>query len=386
MLTPRLAPCAILLCLSASAVIAHPVDSLVGVKPVGIPPAVTFNELAIPSGTATGATSISPAMPVRPSASLPRLKATLVQHVAAGKQPTTSLLVDDGATLVVSNRGDNTVSVFDATTLLPTKTITNVGYGAWGMAAKDDATLLVANWAGSTIALVDRKSGTRVGEVSVGMKPSYMVLSADKHRVYAAGNFSGDVTISDVTSKRILRTLEVGRRPMGVALSPDGRWLYVASCESRLIAKIDLKNEVVLERFAAPLASTTNLVLTADGSTLLAASEDNRLIVMDTTTGDKSYAKVGLEPAGVAITPDGSTALVANYGDDTVSLVDMRTMETYDRVAVGRGPIDVQTDGSRFYACNDKAGSVSVFRLDPIGTSIGASSITGHAAASKTGI
>src|SRR5204863_493329 len=133
------------------------------------------------------------------------------------------------------------------------------------------------------------------------------------------------------------RTLDVGRRPMGLALSPDGRWLYVASCESHLIAKVDLKHEVVLERFGAPLASTSNVVLTADGTTLLAVTDDDRLMIMDTETGDKSYAKVGADPSGVALTSDETTALVTNYGDNTVSLVDMRTLETYDCVAVGLG-------------------------------------------------
>lgn len=330
------------------------------VQPADIPAAVTFPELAAESAAALP-------VRVRPSSSLPRLKASLIQHAAAGKQPTTSALVDGGQTLVVANRGDSTLTLFEAATLDAKGSIAQVGYGAWGLAEKDASTLMVANWAGSSIALIDRRTGSRTGEVPVGMKPSYVALSADKRIVYAAGNFSGDVAISDIKSKRLLRTLDVGRRPMGLAVSPDGRWLYVASCESRLIAKVDLKNEVVLERFGAPLASTTNLVLTADGARLLACSEDGRLIVMDTTSGDKQYAKVGRDPSSVALTPDGATALVSNYGEDTVSFVDMRSFETYDTVAVGKGPIDVQTDGARFYTCNDKAGSISAFRLMPLG-------------------
>ena len=369
MLTPRpgsLALCSLILALASGAWAADAgtiqAPAPPAVKPVDIPAAVTFAALAESTGAAAPV-----AGRVLPPAGMAHLRATLIQHAATGKQPTTSAIIDDGATLVVTNRGDSSVSVFDAATLAPGTTITQVGYGAWGVIAKDANTLLVANWGGSTVALIDRKSGSRVGEIPVGMKPSYLALSPDKRLVFATGNFSGDVAISEVKSKRLMRTLEVGRRPMGLAASPDGRWLYVASCESRLIAKVDLKHEVVLERFGAPLASTTNVVLSADGGTLLAASDDGRLIVMDTATGDKSYAKVGRDAACVALTPDGTTAFVANYGEDTVSIVDMRSLETYDHIAVGHGPIDVQTDGKRLFVCNDKAGSVSAFRLDPIG-------------------
>lgn len=325
-------------------------------------PVVEAAPAAIPSPTLPPPTLL----PVPADVAAPHVRATLLHHAAAGKQPTSASIADRGRTLLVANRGDNTVSIFDTATMKLARTITDVGYGAWGVLAKDDATFLVANWAGSTVAVMDRASGKRLGEIPVGMKPSFLALSPDGGRVYAAGNFGGDVSISDTKTRKLLRALDAGRRPMGVAASPDGRWLYVASCESRLIQKVDLKHEVVLEKFSAPLASTTNLALTSDGRTLLAAGDENRLLIIDTATGSRETVRVGLDPSCVALTPDGRTALVANYGEDSVSIVDLRTLEAYGLVAVGRGPIDVQTDGQRFYTCNDKAGSVSAFRLDPI--------------------
>ena len=215
-------------------------------------------------------------------------------------------------------------------------------------------------------------TGKRVGEVPVGMKPSYIALSPDGNRVYASGNFGGDLAISDIRSKRIIRSLDVGRRPMGLALSRDGRWLYVAVCASRTVVKVDLKNEVILETFRAQLAETTNLVITPDGRKLLVAGDENRLLVIDAETGSKDSVKVGLNPSSVAVTPDGRTVFVANYDDDTVSIVDLGAMQAYGEIAVGHGPIDVATDGKRLYTCNDKAGSVSAFALTTPGAAAGA--------------
>ena len=219
------------------------------------------DQAAVSEPAAAPADVLSPApfpalAPVAADLPAPHLRATLLHHAAAGKQPTSSAIVDGGRTLLVTNRGDNTVSVFDTATMDLTQTITDVGYSAWGILPKDNATFLVANWAGSCVAIIDRVSGKRLGEVPVGMKPSFLALSPDGNRVYAAGNFGGDISISDLKSRKLVRALDAGRRPMGVAASADGRWLYVASCESRLIQKVDLKHEVVLEKFSAPLAST----------------------------------------------------------------------------------------------------------------------------------
>ena len=328
-------------------------------------------DAAAPAGDGAVAAIARPALPAQPIAPGQRVKATLIQHVAAGKQPTTSAITDGGATLIVTNRGDNTVSVFDTATMDLSKTIRDVGYSAWGVRPTSDSMLLVANWTGSSISVVDRAAGKRLGEIPVGMKPSYVAVSHDGSRVYSSGNFSGDVTIADVKKRKLLRSLEVGKRPTGVALSPDGKLLYVAACESQLVDVIDLEHEVVLRKMPAALASTTNLVLTDGGRRLLAAGSDNRLLVMDAETGASRTVAVGADPSSVAVTPDGGTAFVANYRDASVTIVDLAKLEAYASVPVGSGPIDVQTDGTRLYTCNDKAGSVSAFRLEPAGSAAG---------------
>jgi DNA-binding beta-propeller fold protein YncE len=308
---------------------------------------------------ATKAPQIAPA--VAPAG---RLTPHLVRHVEAGKQPTTCAISKDGATLYVACRGDNSVSVFDANTMDARAPFKEVGYSAWGLAEKDLRTLLVSNWAGSGIAIIDTATGQRTGEIPSGMKPSYLALSPDHARVYSAGNFGGEAAIGDIATRKLVRSLDVGRRPSGVAVSPDGRWLYVAVCESNEIARIDLKNEVVLDRMGVPLATMTNLLMSPDGSTLLACGKDDRLLLVDVASGKAEKVKVGADPSSVAVTPDGTLALVSNYGASSVTLVDLATREPYAQVATGPGPIHVETDGKRFWTCNDRAGTVSFFRLE----------------------
>jgi YVTN family beta-propeller protein len=304
--------------------------------------------------------------PVATPAAVPspeRPKATLVKHSAAGKQPTTCALSPDGRTLYVTNRGDNTVSVLDADTLELRSTMTDVGYSAWGVLPTADGHLLVANWAGTGIAVLEAATGKRLGEIPSGMKPSYLALSADGARVYSTGNFGGEATIGDVKSRKLVKSFDVGLKPMGVAVSRDGKSLYVAVCESRSIARVDLVAQSLGAPIPAPLAATTNLVLSHDGTKLLAAGDDDDLLVVDIASGRVTKIAVGKDPSAVAATPDGKLALVANHGSSSVTLVDLEKGEAYSSIATAPGPLHVETDGRRFWTCNDRAGSVSGFRL-----------------------
>jgi DNA-binding beta-propeller fold protein YncE len=290
--------------------------------------------------------------------------AKFVGHFMTGPQPTTVSLLAGGRELAVANRGDESLWILDADTLEPVAKHSVVGrHGIWAAAERKEGRLVVSHWKGESISLLDRATGELGASIPVGIKPSYVALSPDGTKAYVAGNLSGDVALVDLEKSELERLLEVGQKPMGVAASPDGRWLYVAACKSRKISRVDLKYEVVLDHFGAPLAATTNLAITPDGSILLAAGDDDRLLLIDAETGRTDKVKLPGDPAGVAVSPDGRTAYVACYEAGLVAVVDLASRALIDELPVGPGCIDVATDGRRLYAVNDQGGSISVYEL-----------------------
>jgi DNA-binding beta-propeller fold protein YncE len=99
---------------------------------------------------------------------------------------------------------------------------------------------------------------------------------------------------------------------------------------------------------------------------LLAAGDDDRLLLIDAETGRTDKVKVGRGPAAVALSPDGRWAFVACYDAAAVGIVDLAARELVAELPVGPGCIHVATDGRRLYSVSDQAAALSVFQLGEV--------------------
>ncbi len=54
------------------------------------------------------------------------------------------------------------------------------------------------------------------------------MAAAAGFQVYVTNERSGDVTVIDGTSFKVVETIPVGKRPRGIHASPDGKTVYVA--------------------------------------------------------------------------------------------------------------------------------------------------------------
>src|SRR6185369_4858088 len=115
----RLAPSLLMLLAAAGMAAADPGDGQLPGNAAApskkCPPKVEIAPLPLPSTMAT-AVADAPVAAITPPAVQPvaRWAATFIMHAESGKQPTSCALMDDGHTLVVSNRGDNSVTIFDS--------------------------------------------------------------------------------------------------------------------------------------------------------------------------------------------------------------------------------------------------------------------------------
>jgi YVTN family beta-propeller protein len=145
------------------------------------------------------------------------------------------------------------------------------------------------------------------------------------YRVYVSNESSGDLSVIDPTTNKVVATLELGKRPRGIHASPDRKEIYVALSgsplappgvdESKLpppdrsadgIGVIDvgqLKKTRILHSGIDP----ENFDVGPDGRTIFVSNEDGAAVsFVDVASGNVVHSvKVGEEPEGVKVSPDG---------------------------------------------------------------------------------
>lgn len=133
----------------------------------------------------------------------------VVATLEVGQRPRFTEFSDDGAFAFVSGENDGSITVIDARALKVLRTLKLQG------------------------ALT---------------RPVGMVVSHDGKRLYTVTGRGKNLLDIDITTGRVLRSVEVGQRPWGVALSPSGDVLYTANGSSNDVSVVDALNFTVLAR------------------------------------------------------------------------------------------------------------------------------------------
>src|SRR5277367_6412976 len=144
-------------------------------------------------------------------------------------------------------------------------------------------------------------------------------------RLYVTNEVSGDMTVIDSATYKVIATIPLGKRPRGIHASPDRKTIYVALSgspiagpgvdESKLpppdktadgIGVFDVQQNKML-RLIPSGSDPENFDITKDGRTIIVSNEDDaKASFVDIASGKVSKSVgVGEEPEGVKVTPDG---------------------------------------------------------------------------------
>lgn len=206
--------------------------------------------------------------------------------------------------------------------------------------------------------------------------------SAPSHRVFVTNEMSGDMTVIDGDTHRVITTVPLGKRPRGIQLSPDGKLLFVALSGSPVagpgvdasslppadpsadgIGVVDIAHLKLL-RIIRGVSDPEQLVVSRDGTHLYIASEDTgTAVVVEVRTGNTvATLPVGGEPEGVGISPDGRFVYMTSEEDHQVSVIDTASNKVIKQFKVGQRPrqASFSPDGKRAYVTGETDGTVAV--------------------------
>ncbi|HQR98937.1 MULTISPECIES: cytochrome D1 domain-containing protein [unclassified Polaromonas] len=233
----------------------------------------------------------------------------VVSKVGVGLHPAHVVLTPDGRFAYVTNGGDNTVSVIDASTQRPVSTIA-VGKFPHGIRFSPDGTqAYVANLKGGTVSVVDTASQKEVTQIPVGKGPAQVGFTPDGRLAFVSLSVENAVAVIDPATRKVLRRIAVGTVPIQLFATPDSTTLLVANQGTRkkpgkTVSMIDLGSFEVVKT-----------VETGSGSHGVAMDREGRYAyITNTYAGSMSVIDirkrsvvatvlVGKGPNGVSVRP-----------------------------------------------------------------------------------
>jgi YVTN family beta-propeller protein len=180
-------------------------------------------------------------------------------------------------------------------------------------------------------------------QFETGQATTHMVLSAKDARTFFTSNIGSDSisVIEQGPGGAWTQTIvAVGKGPEGLDLSPDGRALWSAHSRDGGVSVVDVASKKVTRTISAGTRRSNRIKLTPDGKFALISDLDaGDLVVLDAAAGKEiKRLALGKMPEGILIPPGGARAFVAVNGDNHVAVVDLKTWQVTKKIATGVGP------------------------------------------------
>ncbi len=180
----------------------------------------------------------------------------LADTVRLGSRPRFITYLAKENLLAVSSAYAQKVVFLDPHTLATVQTIATGG-SPDGLAVADNL-IYIAERTTNTVAIYDTISGRSRARVNVGIMPTRLI--SGNNNMYLANSGSGTISILRPGQLNVLREIRLGGRPYEMAVYSDRQWLYVGDQEGRGVSVIDLSSNRVV-RTIELAAQTSGLAL-----------------------------------------------------------------------------------------------------------------------------
>jgi YVTN family beta-propeller protein len=270
----------------------------------------------------------------------------LSRPATTARAPHEIAISPDASLAAVVNYGDNLIDLFDTTTFEITDTI-DLGENTrpHGIKWLADGRIVASTEGGRSIVEIndplDAAARTVTGIKTDEDGTHMVVVSPDGRRAYTTNLGAGTVSLIDLDTDTLVRTVPSGAGTEGVDLTPDGSELWVSNREADTAVVFDAQT---LDRIATIDVGRfpIRLLISPDGKHAVTSNlRDASLSVIDTETRELVRTiPVGKDQISAQVTilfsRDGGTVYVAETGRDTVAEVDFETGELRRRIPVGR--------------------------------------------------
>lgn len=187
------------------------------------------------------------------------------------------------------------------------------------------------------ILVLDAVSLKTLKTIDAGDMPAEVTFSSDGKYAFAANGMSNNVTVLDVATKSVVKTLTVGMDPVGAWPGPGGM-MYVDNEKSKTLtvidaAKLDTVRTIHLDFMPGMAAIAPN------GELWVTDAEGGKVVFFSALDGSKlGDLATGVNAHAIAFGDDGKTAYISNQGAGTVSVIALLSKALIKNISVGVEP------------------------------------------------
>ncbi|MEL7211100.1 MAG: YVTN family beta-propeller repeat protein [Pseudomonadota bacterium] len=182
--------------------------------------------------------------------------------------------------------------------------------------------------------------------------------------IWVSNEKDDTISVIDIETLEVVRTIEVGERPRGITFSKDYSVLYVCASDSDTVQVIDPETGKVLHELPSG-EDPEQFVLHPDDRHLYIANEDDAITTVVDTESRTVVAQidVGIEPEGMAVSPDGKIAITTSETTNMAHWIDTEKQELFANTLVDSRPRHAEfiKDGTELWVSAEIGGTISVF-------------------------
>jgi YVTN family beta-propeller protein len=174
----------------------------------------------------------------------------VVGKISTGKGPHGFRISKDSKYAYVANMGENTISVLDIGNFKEVRKITVGKTPVTTGITSDDKTLVTTVNSENALAIIDL-STDKIEKIPVGVGPAQVYIQSDDKFAFVANQGTEDkpsntVSKIDLTTKKVVATIETGKGAHGVVTSTDNRFVYVTNMYDNTVSVIDNTSNKVI--------------------------------------------------------------------------------------------------------------------------------------------
>ena len=191
-----------------------------------------------------------------------------------------------------------------------------------------------------TIKILEASTLKEKSNISVGNTPLEITLSNDKKYAFVANNAANSISVIDISSKKLVKTIMVGKEPVGAWPGSNNK-MYVDCEASKQIFEIDAISLIITDTISLLFTPAYAAYNSKTKQLWISDAEFGRVHIYNNTSGnwiESSFIITGNNAHAIAFNKEETKAYITNQGAASVSVIDAITLSKTKDIAVGNKP------------------------------------------------